>query len=184
VNWSSVLGKSALLGSIYMLSVVGIAKVTTVLLSMLNEALAALDLAVVVVMFYILGVAMLIAMLPGSPVYVCGGVVLTSAVMGDETTDQRFCAGVALAICVCFVVKLTALVIQQKLIGGMLGKAVSIRRAVGINSMQIKAIRKILMAKGLSPMKIMILCGGPDWPTSVLTGIMDLPLLEMIIGEY
>jgi len=30
--------------------------------------------------------------------------------------------------------------------------------------------------------KVAILVGGPDWPTSVLTGILDLPLLPMLIG--
>ena len=29
----------------------------------------------------------------------------------------------------------------------------------------------------------MILCGGPDWPTSVLTGILRLSLTKMLIGS-
>merc|ERR1712196_412121 len=31
--------------------------------------------------------------------------------------------------------------------------------------------------------KVCILCGGPDWPTSVLTGILKLPLGSMLIGS-
>ena len=29
----------------------------------------------------------------------------------------------------------------------------------------------------------MILCGGPDWPTSVLTGILNLSVIKMLIGS-
>ena len=29
---------------------------------------------------------------------------------------------------------------------------------------------------------VCILCGGPDWPTSVCTGILGLPLGEMLMG--
>lgn len=45
-----------------------------------------------------------------------------------------------------------------------------------------RAIRYCLMQKGLSPAKIAILCGGPDWPTSVLCGILRVPLHEALIG--
>lgn len=32
--------------------------------------------------------------------------------------------------------------------------------------------------------KIGILCGGPDWPTSVLCGIMRLELIPILIGTF
>jgi hypothetical protein len=59
---------------------------------------------------------------------------------------------------------------------------VGVRYAVGINSLQMRAIRYCLMQKGLNPAKIAILCGGPDWPTSVLCGILRVPLHEAMIG--
>ena len=55
---------------------------------------------------------------------------------------------------------------------------------VGINSRQMRAIRYCLMQPGLNPAKIAILCGGPDWPTSVLCGILGVPLRESMIGTY
>ena len=57
-----------------------------------------------------------------------------------------------------------------------------VRYAVGINSIQMRAIRYCLMQPGLSIPKISILCGGPDWPTSVLCGILGVPLKEAMIG--
>lgn len=48
--------------------------------------------------------------------------------------------------------------------------------------MSIKAIRLILTKPGLGIDKIAILCGGPDWPTSVLTGILKLSVFKMLFG--
>jgi hypothetical protein len=54
---------------------------------------------------------------------------------------------------------------------------------VGINSHSIQAIKIILTADGLTWGKVAILCGGPDWPTSVLTGILRLKLRQMLVGS-
>jgi hypothetical protein len=45
-----------------------------------------------------------------------------------------------------------------------------------------KAVRYLLEQPGLSLGKVMILCGGPDWPTSVLCGILRVPLFQMLLG--
>jgi len=44
-------------------------------------------------------------------------------------------------------------------------------------------VRCILSEPGCRLSKVAVLVGGPDWPTSVITGIMDLPLLPMLIGS-
>ena len=69
--------------------------------------------------------------------------------------------------------------IQQKGIGERMSGSVAVRKFVGVNSLSIRAIEKILSAPGLAFMdirKISILCGGPDWPTSVLCGVLHLDL--------
>jgi len=43
-------------------------------------------------------------------------------------------------------------------------------------------MKLVLSKPGFSAVKVAILVGGPDWPTSVLCGILDLPLLPMLIG--
>jgi len=53
---------------------------------------------------------------------------------------------------------------------------------VGVNSRLIKAIRLILQKPGISLAKVSILCGGPDWPTAVLTGILKLDVRQMLLG--
>ena len=75
-----------------------------------------------------------------------------------------------------------AVVLQQEGIGKNLGKKVSVRMAVGVNSTSIRAIGRILGELQLTMRKVVILCGGPDWPTSVLTGILGLSVKKMLIG--
>ena len=93
-----------------------------------------------------------------------------------------FWGAFCLSSTVCMGVKICGVTIQQKVIGEQLGKKVSVRSAVGINTITIRAIRHLLSQPGMTLAKVCILCGGPDWPTSVLTGILRLKLSEMLLG--
>ena len=42
--------------------------------------------------------------------------------------------------------------------------------------------RLILQRKGFSLAKVSVLCGGPDWPTAVLCGILRADLAQMLLG--
>ena len=46
------------------------------------------------------------------------------------------------------------------------------RATVGVNSPLIQAVKFELTKPGVSLAKVCIMCGGPDWPTSVLCGIL------------
>jgi hypothetical protein len=84
---------------------------------------------------------------------------------------------------ICMLIKVLAIVAQQKGFGEGMGRLVSVRKLVGVNSVPIRAIKMILEVPGINIKKVCILCGGPDWPTSVLTGILHLSLWEMIKGS-
>lgn len=71
---------------------------------------------------------------------------------------------------------------QQKCIGGLLGNSLQIRQMVGVHKVFMRAIKAELERPGWSVGKVAILCGGPDWPTSVLAGMMKLSLWECEIG--
>ena len=43
-------------------------------------------------------------------------------------------------------------------------------------------MRYILSQPGVTVAKASILCGGPDWPTSVLCGLLSLNCCSMLIG--
>ncbi|KAL7526021.1 hypothetical protein ACHAXR_001273 [Thalassiosira sp. AJA248-18] len=68
------------------------------------------------------------------------------------------------------------------MIGENLSHYVKVRQFVGINSTLMKAMRLVLGKDGLSVPKVSILIGGPDWPTSVLCGIMRLSVLQIMLG--
>ncbi len=80
----------------------------------------------------------------------------------------------AWACCISYMLKLIAHVGQQKCIGERLGERVTIRAACSPNSSFMKALRILLEQPGVTLPKACMLCGGPDWPTSVLCGILRL----------
>merc|ERR1712196_742873 len=57
-----------------------------------------------------------------------------------------------------------------------------VRKAIGINSDMIRVTRLVLADKGLSIAKVALLVGGPDWPTSVLCGVLKLNLFSILCG--
>merc|ERR1712238_401192 len=57
-----------------------------------------------------------------------------------------------------------------------------IRQTVGVHKVAIRCLEAEMRCPGYTFGKISILCGGPDWPTSVLAGMLNLSLLECEIG--
>jgi hypothetical protein len=58
-----------------------------------------------------------------------------------------------------------------------------VRKFVGINSAEMRAIRMLVSVPGFNWKKCCILLGGPDWPTSVLTGILRLSVPQCLLGS-
>jgi len=129
----------------------------------------------------ILGAGLIMFLLPpipGVPVYLTIGIVLPA--QGHEVLG--WVGSIAYSIVIGLLLKLFACAIQQKIIGEQLSHFVKVRQAVGINSTIIRAMRLVVGSDGISWSKVSILIGGPDWPTSVLCGIMRLPLLQILVG--
>jgi hypothetical protein len=178
-RWTSVLIKIILWGLIFILFNVGVAKVVVVFMSWLNGKLVALSIPTCVGVFVAVGITMfLLPPVPGVPVYLTGGVMLPFRMQ----TEYGFWWATFYTTVICFIIKLAACSIQQKLFGERMSQYVSVRSFCGVNSVSIRAIKLILQQKCLTVPKVSILCGGPDWPTSVLAGILRLPLREMMLG--
>jgi len=148
-------------------------------LSWLIEATQEVNLGLLTVIMAGVGILMfLIPVVPGIPVYLTVGIVLPAKaykIMG-WIPAMLYATGVAL------VLKLVSSALQQKAIGQSMSGYVKVRQAVAVNSPLIKSMRLILSAKGLTIAKVGVLVGGPDWPTSVLCGILRLELLQIVIG--
>jgi hypothetical protein len=172
---------------------------TTIFLSNLNVTLAgatvydsegnaenpdATPLMLCTIIFMFVGLTMfLLPPVPGVPVYISGGVILCPAAMRAWGGESYFLMSILFCTGVCFVVKCMAIFGQQKGFGGLMSGYVSVRKAVGVNDLTIRAVREILIQPGLTPGKVCVLCGGPDWPTSVLTGILGLSFPKMLFGS-
>eukprot|EP00756_Hemistasia_phaeocysticola_P065468 Hpha_TRINITY_DN8575_c0_g1::TRINITY_DN8575_c0_g1_i2::g.146259::m.146259 len=178
---ASVLQKLVIWGFAFFVLQVGAGKIVVLFLSWLNEVLSGFSLPVVSLIIFIIGlVLLLLPMVPGIPVYLTVGVLTGRA---GEKELGSFTLGVLFAVALAMVLKMVAIAVQQEGIGGPLGNKLWVKRTVGINSMTIRAIRHVLEKPGLSKEKVFVLLGGPDWPTSVLTGILRLSLAQMIIGS-
>jgi len=163
----------------FMIMMVIVSEFTIVFLSWLIEETLEMSIAAVTGILAAVGLIMfLLPPVPGVPIYLTLGIVIVP--VGREVLGITGSIVYAMVISLCL--KLMACTIQQKLIGGQLQNLVSVRQFVGVNSKVIKAMKLVLERKGLGIAKVAILIGGPDWPTSVLCGIMDLPLVPILIG--
>mmetsp|Transcript_56348 Transcript_56348/g.123455 ORF Transcript_56348/g.123455 Transcript_56348/m.123455 type:complete len:784 (+) Transcript_56348:206-2557(+) len=180
-NWGKVLPWVCRWALLYFVMSVGVAKLTFIFLSWLNGELEELSFGLVAVVFFLVGFSMfLIPVVPGIPVYVTGGIMLGAR--GQSEPSLGFGFGVAMGVLCSYALKLAAVWTQQVVIGGMLGSHVTVRRFVGVDKVAVRAMEQILLEPGLTRAKVGILCGGPDWPTSVMTGILGLSPSQMLLG--
>ena len=156
----------------------------------------------VAVIFAFIGVGMfMIPVVPGPAVYLASGVLLTPILEKEwggvssigascnttnvETdTEATYHFWVA-ALCAClmsYALKMIAHVAEQKFIGEPFRKNVKIRSMVGVNSRTMKAANFILKSKGINMGKVMLLCFGPDWPTSVLAGLLGANCWQCVLA--
>jgi len=178
-SWCSVLVKVNLLGELAFVLNVG-TKVTFVFFSWLNEQLAGVAFGLLLALVSGVGFGMfLLPPVPGSAVYMFSGIVIGMQAQQDESIG--FWLGVVIAVVVGIVVKLCAC-IGQYMIGYFLGRSVKVQQFIGVDKVPVRALERILMQKGLKIGKVAILVGGPDWPTSVICGILRLNIPQMLLG--
>lgn len=187
-DWLSILTRVYIL-SFVMMSVTLSERPLNVFLAWLKQMLQDLSVGVVIVSVVVSGlICFLLPPVPGVPVYLFSGVVVTQSVEQSvknklpKDSDVGFWLGAGCAVIVGFILKLLACAMQQKLIGERLGHSLWIKQTVGVQKPVIRAIEAVLSVDGFSWGKVAILCGGPDWPTSVLAGLLKLPLFQMLLG--
>mmetsp|Transcript_7617 Transcript_7617/g.15893 ORF Transcript_7617/g.15893 Transcript_7617/m.15893 type:complete len:767 (-) Transcript_7617:167-2467(-) len=180
-NISSVLEKCMICGVLYFMLQVGIAQGVTLLLSAFAEFTVDWPLPTIMVMLYIVSLVMfLLPPVPGLPLYLLAGVL---TVQRCEANTGSFVSGCLLAIALSLFMKLSGVLLQQKGIGSLFCQSAKVKRMCRLHTPTMKAVRHILRERGWSCAKVAVLVGGPDWPTSVLTGILDLPALGMLAGS-
>lgn len=180
-DWASVLTKSIYAGIGYFMMQVGISTGMTMFLSWFAEQVTPWPLVAVLGTLYVVGIGLfLMPPVPGLPIYLISGIVVVAKF---EDAGVSFAAACVLATFFCFSIKMTANVILQKGIGEVFKRNLSVRKAVGVQTPTMKAVEWILSAKGCDPAKVSVLVGGPDWPTAVMTGILNIRLMDMLAGS-
>lgn len=176
---TSVILKAQLLGLGYVSFEVGM-KATLVCLAYTNDLLANLNVFLVSIAIFVVGTFLfLLPPTPGPPVYALIGIVVVASAQNSGGSSTF---GVFLAILVAFAIKMAFAAIAQKYIGEPMAKSVKIRSLVQVHTTEIRAIEMVLKEPGISPAKVAILIGGPDWPVAVLCGILRLPLVEVLLA--
>lgn len=184
-DWVSMTAKIYVWG-FAMIGYVLFPKLLNVFLAWFISLVQGLNFYIIAVSALTLGLGLfLLPPVPGIPVYLFGGFLIAAACHpSDHGTGQPspgapngFAFGVIIAICIGFLLKLLACVIQHKLIGEQLGSSCWVKQQVGVHKPFIRAVELVLSDRGYSMGKVGVLCGGADWPTSVLMGILRLPIV-------
>lgn len=179
-RWSSVIVKAQLLGLIVVACVVGIAKVTTVFLVMVNEYLSGWPVfAVSAIMFLIGFVLFMCPTSPGPPIYMVMSIVIVSSALRQ---GWGFEVALTWATFVTFAMKMAFTAAAQKWIGETFSTNDEVRRCIGIHTPYMRAVEEILSAPGLTVAKVTVLVGGPDWPVAVLCGLLRLSVPQIQLG--
>jgi len=157
------------------------AKLTYIFLSWLNAALASLSFPAVCILVVFVGLCMfLLPPVPGVPVYVFSGIVITTQAQRPGVT-LGFEGAIVLACVLSLMTKLVACV-GQYFIGVFMGRSIKVQQLIGVDRPPTRAIEKIVSQKGVQPSKVFVLIGGPDWPVSVTCGILRVNVPQMLLG--
>mmetsp|Transcript_98747 Transcript_98747/g.226907 ORF Transcript_98747/g.226907 Transcript_98747/m.226907 type:complete len:1082 (+) Transcript_98747:37-3282(+) len=160
---------------------IGTGKAANILLAWMREQIKSFSMGLLVAAVFVIGVVMfLIPVIPGPPVYLFGGLVICGH--PDNESDAGFIQGTIVTIVVSYVLKNVTFWLQHTMFGVQMSNSLAVRQAVGVNGPTMRAVEKILSAGGLTAGKCAILCGAPDWPVSVLCGILRLNVAQCLLG--
>jgi hypothetical protein len=177
-HWTSVTTKGIWWGLIFDTIHVGIEVLLNVFFSWLNDAFVAANLSLTAICIILFAAAWLLIMqppTPGMPLFLASAIIIVPAGM---RSGVEFWSAWALSTFVALLIKQTGLLGAQ-ILGDIWGRnSVSIRRIVGINSMEMRSIKYILKEKGITVGKVAVLLGGPDWPVSVIAGLLKTSYIE------
>jgi len=179
-DWTSVITKAILLGFAYFICMVGVTHWVTLFMAWLNNVLSGASVWTVSAAIFLIAQGLFaIPVVPGVPAYLASGVIIANAGRNE---------GWSFGLCMCWAVvvaqacKQAAFFVEQKVFGEYFGTALWVRSALGVNTKVTKGIKLIMLAPGVTLHKVFLLVGGPDWPTSVLAGVLGIPAIPCQLG--
>jgi len=132
-------------------------------------------------LLYMLGIVLfLLHLVPGMPIYLASAVLLLA--QGQKKGADTSWRYLVIAVVLGMVAKLLIVALQQKLIGYRFLESDAIKKTIGVQASVMKAAKQVLKRPGLDFHKVCVLVSGPDWSSSVFPGVLNLPLIQMLIG--
>jgi hypothetical protein len=180
-NIVAIFQKTILIGQILIALIFG-SKWTFVFFSWLNAKLgeADLDLSVVSISVFFLGWGMFLCpLVPGSAVYLFAGVVLGAQAQLND--GPGVFVGACIGVGIGTAAKLLACIGQYG-IGYAAGTSLKVQQFVGVDKVFTRAMEMVLKSSGFNLGKISLLVAGPDFPVSMLCGILKISIPQMIVG--
>ena len=176
-RWSSVLSKTAWLATVYIIFFPISSKAVMVFLAALNTALEPRSRPCDNHLHLHWGVHVPPSSVPGVPVYMFGRVVLVKKA-GDSMAlrSQSYTPYLSAYVSNCSPSRCSKSALANGLVNGF-DKKDGVHQQHNHKGYRGRAFKTLEEFR-----KGAILIGGPDWPTSVLTGILKLPLLSMLTG--
>jgi len=95
---------------------------------------------------------------------------------------SQLTVAVLVATIFCLVLKLVGSAMQQKCIGEPMSTNIAVKKAFQLHTAPYRVARFVLSQGGLSLRKTVVLVGMPDWPISVLCGVLGLPLGPVMLS--
>ena len=183
-RWAGILTRVIQLGFVFFLLSVFVARFFNVFFSWLNDAFETAGLGVYQVagIFFLTGsLLMQLPPTPGMPIYLASSIIIVQVALRE---NWNFWAGWVFACFVAFMVRLVGFSGGQ-LQGMLLGqRSVTVRRLVGVNSLELRAIRFILLHPNpFHPPRTGIILGGPDWATAALAGMLKTSFFKNLLGN-
>eukprot|EP00927_Polykrikos_kofoidii_P075269 TRINITY_DN7137_c3_g3_i1.p1 TRINITY_DN7137_c3_g3~~TRINITY_DN7137_c3_g3_i1.p1 ORF type:complete len:785 (-),score=72.77 TRINITY_DN7137_c3_g3_i1:118-2370(-) len=179
-NTTAILIKS-MYASVILFVFVEVGPQSVGLFQMLIQQGKALPTIVILPALFLAGLFLfLLPPVPGAPIYVLAGIAICERRQHDNISLMWACI---ISVLFSFFLKMGGIVLQQKGIGQLLSGNVRVKTMIGIHTAPMKAVRHIMLKRGLSSDKVAVLIGGPDWPTSVLTGILKMSLANTLVGS-
>jgi len=150
-------------------------------MSWLNLVLAPRHLAVVMLISASVAIALfLFPPVSGQMIYLpISMIIVEKCGYGDSSA---LAVAILVATLFCLLMKLCASAAQQKAIGAPFASSIAVKKFFGLHTAPYRVARSILSERGVTWQKVVVLIGMPDWPISVLCGILDLPLLPVLVG--
>ena len=180
-NWTSVGQKSMFLSLFTLCIVVGLQNLITLLMGFMVSVLADTPAWATVLAFVATDVTLLVfsPWLAAVPLYYAVGVAVTAALQ----PGLGFWGAVIAASVISSAIKLLSVTVLHQWLGIRWMRNAALRKAMGLRTLQMRALEMIIQRPGADPAKLTLLVAGPDWGVPIISAMLGMPLRALLAQQ-